>query len=117
VKLTDVQRSYIRYVVVSSPHNRDEQYTIGIRYVCESKGAQQLVRMLEGNVAAEYKKGASSRLCASVPQGQFCPLGTNCPDIHVTPEGWLNKRPWTKAQRHNRPADDSAKANMRGVIV
>jgi len=109
VLLNERQRSYIRYIVVIHPLSPSETYSIGIRYVCESQGVQQLLRILEANTAVQYKKGAQRRLCPSVVDKQFCPKGTMCTEIHVTPEGWDNKRRWVKErQASTAPAQTSS---------
>ena len=47
-----------------------------------------LVQLLERNIGSDYKKGSSKRACKSVIHGVPCAMKSECPFIHVTPEGW-----------------------------
>eukprot|EP00906_Rhabdomonas_costata_P025571 RCo036545 len=95
--LTPHQRQYIRYVVVSDGGGR--RYSVGIRHVLRTVGGLELVQELEQNIGRDYKKGSSKRVCRSVLQGGSCALGTSCPSIHVTAEGWAGRREFLSANQ------------------
>jgi len=104
--LTHNQRQYIRYVVVTDP-DTGIKYTVGIKHVLNTTGSTQLVQVLERNIGSEYKKGSSKRVCKSVLHSVACAVGTECPFIHVTPEGWEARRKFSSAnQKRNKDVLD-----------
>lgn len=63
---------------------------------------------LSENVNRRHKKRVHAWLCKCCPSSSICPAEWNCPDIHVTPVGYSNRRPWTQALGPNpRKADGS----------
>eukprot|EP00996_Jenningsia_fusiforme_P006856 NODE_867_length_1853_cov_15.763304_g775_i0.p1 GENE.NODE_867_length_1853_cov_15.763304_g775_i0~~NODE_867_length_1853_cov_15.763304_g775_i0.p1 ORF type:complete len:423 (+),score=25.93 NODE_867_length_1853_cov_15.763304_g775_i0:58-1326(+) len=96
VQLSETQRSYVRYLVVVHPLSL-ELFTVGIRHVCKSRGAYNLLQQLEENLTLDYKRGATCELCTAFLT-QHCSLGSNCPRIHVTRKGWESRRPWAKSR-------------------
>lgn len=107
--LTPHQRQYIRYVVVTDDSGND--YTVGIKHVLHTAGSHKLLQLLEKNIGSEYKKRVSQRVCRSVIQGTPCTLKQDCPLIHVTHEGWHERRPSVPRTR----AEAAAAAVAMGV--
>eukprot|EP00667_Euglena_gracilis_P022370 EG_transcript_24851 len=88
-------RGYVRYMVVMDP--RDHQpYSVGIRFVCPSRGATRVLQFLVANRGRRHKKSIQAWLCPSAIHGVECPAQTECDGIHVTPEGFATRRPWTQ---------------------
>jgi len=89
-------QGYVRYVVVLDPQD-SKPYSIGIKYVCRSKGADEVLARLSENVNRRHKKRVHAWLCKSCSTASICPAEWACADIHVTPVGFANRRPWTQA--------------------
>lgn len=85
----------IRYIVVLNPAD-GKPYSLGVKYVCETEGSQNLLAYLKRNVNRKHKKHVHSWLCQSVADGcyQDCELHKQCPNIHVTAEGFHGRRNW-----------------------
>ena len=86
---------YVRYVVVLDPQDK-KPYSIGIKYVCRSKGADEVLARLSENVNRRHKKRVQAWLCKCCATSTICQLEWACPDIHVTPIGYSFRRPWTQ---------------------
>lgn len=95
IKLPDELRGYCRYVVVRHPVDA-LSYTIGVKYVKTTEGAVELCANLAKNVGRKHKKHVHSWLCSSVVLGQECQLADRCPNVHVTENGYENRRPWLR---------------------
>jgi hypothetical protein len=89
-------QGYVRYVVVLDPQDK-KPYSIGIKYVCRSKGADEVLARLSENVNRRHKKRVHAWLCKCCPTSTICQLEWACPDIHVTSIGYSFRRPWTQA--------------------
>eukprot|EP01012_Entosiphon_sulcatum_P023689 TRINITY_DN2879_c0_g1_i1.p1 TRINITY_DN2879_c0_g1~~TRINITY_DN2879_c0_g1_i1.p1 ORF type:complete len:172 (-),score=19.79 TRINITY_DN2879_c0_g1_i1:16-531(-) len=96
VALSPVVRGYARFVVVSTPC---EMFTVGIRFVLATKGAERVIGRLESNRQKFYKHHVKGALCQSVLTGCPCREATDCPMIHVTNEGWAHRRLWKKPKK------------------
>ena len=81
----------------SLPSQDSKPYSIGIKYVCRSKGAEEVLARLSENVNRRHKKRVHAWLCSCCSHSAVCPAEWSCPDIHVTPAGYSNRRPWTQA--------------------
>eukprot|EP00906_Rhabdomonas_costata_P019298 RCo028194 len=88
-------QGYVKYVVALDPADNCP-YSIGIRYVCRSKGTQDVLIRLTSNISRRHKKRVHGWLCPCVSQGRLCPLHWRCPGIHVTPSGYAQRRQWTQ---------------------
>eukprot|EP00667_Euglena_gracilis_P028980 EG_transcript_37680 len=95
IKLPKQLRGYVRYIVVLNPED-GQPYSVGVKYVCNTEGAQALLTYLTRNVNRKHKKHVHSWLCQSVVDGSHCELGDDCPNIHVTPQGYNGKRKWLR---------------------
>jgi hypothetical protein len=98
-------RGYVKYVVVLLPLNGCT-YSLGIKYVCQSEGARELLQRLDEQRDRKHKKPLHAFLCASAASGTICPQGWGCTEIHCTIEGFRAKRTWdrpVKAIRSLRP--------------
>lgn len=97
VKLPKELRGYVRYIVVLNPAD-GKPYSLGVKYVCETEGSQNLLAYLKRNVNRKHKKHVHSWLCQSVADGcyQDCELHKQCPNIHVTAEGFHGRRNWLR---------------------
>eukprot|EP00668_Euglena_longa_P003512 GGOE01004107.1.p1 GENE.GGOE01004107.1~~GGOE01004107.1.p1 ORF type:complete len:517 (-),score=54.49 GGOE01004107.1:885-2408(-) len=108
VPLPNNLQGYVRYVVVLDPQD-SKPYSIGIKYVCRSKGADEVLTRLSENVNRRHKKRVHAWLCKCCPSSSICPAEWNCPDIHVTPVGYSNRRPWTQALGPNPRKTDGSR--------
>jgi hypothetical protein len=96
VVLSSVLKDWLKYVVVYS-HQDQVAYSIGIKHVLNTRGAEELFRRLSKQQFRKHKKPLHGFLCQSVSSGTICPFGRNCRDIHVTPEGFRERRLWNRS--------------------
>jgi hypothetical protein len=94
-------RGYVKYVVVLLPLD-GRTYSLGIKYICQSEGAHDLLQRLDEQRNRKHKKPLHAFLCSSAATGTLCPLGWSCPEIHVTPEGFREKRFWDRPVKATR---------------
>eukprot|EP00667_Euglena_gracilis_P026969 EG_transcript_32940 len=84
-------RGHVKYVA-----GLDEEtgltYSIGIRFVLPTAGAQHLLDRLRVQRYREYKKPVVGTLCPSMAHGTTCPEGVACVKIHALPEGYQSRR-------------------------
>lgn len=97
-------RGYVRYIVVRHPGDRNP-YSIGVKYVQNTEGAQSLLAYLIRNVNRKHKKHVHSWLCQSAVDGSLCELGFQCPNIHVTPDGYSGRREWLRPLKGSRSGE------------
>lgn len=110
IKLPRALRGYVRYVVVLHPVDC-KPYSIGVKYVCNTEGAQGLLAYLMRNVNRKHKKHVHSWLCQSAVDGSHCELGEQCPNIHVTPQGYESRRCWLRPLKGARNSDEDTEGS------
>jgi hypothetical protein len=99
--LTSEQRGFITYIVATDPKDQKD-YSFGIRYICHTHGAEDLISRIQKQRLLKHKKSLCGRLCGwcapanteDTAGWQRCPLGRNCPDIHVEAMGYNLRRLW-----------------------
>eukprot|EP00992_Anisonema_acinus_P012384 TRINITY_DN8087_c0_g1_i1.p1 TRINITY_DN8087_c0_g1~~TRINITY_DN8087_c0_g1_i1.p1 ORF type:complete len:246 (+),score=25.91 TRINITY_DN8087_c0_g1_i1:94-831(+) len=98
IHLPDELQGDVRYLVVRHPEDF-EAYSIGVKYICQTEGADDLIKSLLKNVTRKHKKHVNSWLCAACVTGTTCALAERCPNIHVTAEGYRSRRLWRRASQ------------------
>jgi hypothetical protein len=78
-----------------------------MRHVLDTEGGRALVVELRKNVFRAYKRHLQQPLCASVIEGCPCPDGQQCLHIHVTPEGYADRRLWVDPSHRPRPVSNA----------
>eukprot|EP00667_Euglena_gracilis_P010133 EG_transcript_10306 len=74
-------------------------YSIGIRFVLPTAGAQHLLDRLRAQRYREHKRPVVGTLCPSLATGAPCPEGVACAKIHAEPEGYQLRRLRERAPR------------------
>jgi hypothetical protein len=87
-----------------------------MRHVLDTEGGRALVVELRKNVFRAYKRHLQQPLCASVIEGCPCPDGQQCLHIHVTPEGYADRRLWVDPAHRPRPVSE-ATAHIPGGAI
>jgi hypothetical protein len=85
----------VKFIVVYS-HQEKAAYSLDVTQVRNTRGAEQLFYRLAMQQFRRHKKPLYGFLCPSMINGTICPFERNCRDIHVTPNGYSERKLWTR---------------------
>ena len=102
VVLPPTLKRYIRFVVLRDPVSL-LKHSYPISGVLSTEGAWHLLNRLEQNVQRRHRKSVFSWLCDSVIREHRCYLGYDCPNVHVTDQGFTTRRLWDKTETRLNP--------------
>ena len=80
-------------VLVKTPDGSGP-FTVSIRSLWNTVGAQQFVAKTKENLDNGIRKRQSVTICQTVIDGTKCPLGSDCSYAHVGYRAWETKRKW-----------------------
>jgi hypothetical protein len=96
VVLPPTLKKYVRFMVLCDPVSL-VKHSYPISGVQSTEGASYILNFLEKNVQRKHrKKSVVAWLCDSVIRDYRCCLGVQCPNVHVTNQGYKNRRLWAK---------------------
>eukprot|EP00996_Jenningsia_fusiforme_P004995 NODE_588_length_2070_cov_30.181098_g542_i0.p1 GENE.NODE_588_length_2070_cov_30.181098_g542_i0~~NODE_588_length_2070_cov_30.181098_g542_i0.p1 ORF type:complete len:549 (+),score=66.82 NODE_588_length_2070_cov_30.181098_g542_i0:66-1649(+) len=104
VRLSPQTRGYVKFIVAICQEDGCT-YSLGISCILDSRGARSLLRKLEHQREHQHKRSLYGVLCGSVVSGVRCDLGLECPCVHVTAQGYKNRRVWSRPIRPACPGD------------
>lgn len=88
-------QEYVRYVVALDPTD-EKPYSISIRGIGPTQGMRDIFDYLQRNLNRKHKKHVQAWMCQSSVCGEVCALGDGCPNVHVSPEGYIKRRLWVR---------------------
>eukprot|EP01012_Entosiphon_sulcatum_P005100 TRINITY_DN1217_c0_g1_i1.p1 TRINITY_DN1217_c0_g1~~TRINITY_DN1217_c0_g1_i1.p1 ORF type:complete len:304 (+),score=79.43 TRINITY_DN1217_c0_g1_i1:51-962(+) len=98
VRLPSTLRGYARFIVAAVPEEESALYSFGIGNVLDTAGARRYLRQLTNNCFRSRKGHVRGELCPVASpftdSHHPCPDLASCPKIHVTSDGWRDRRPW-----------------------
>jgi hypothetical protein len=95
VVLPPTLKKYITFVVLRDPVSL-VKHSYPISGVQSTEGAFNILTNLEQNVQRKHRKSVFAWLCDSVIREYRCCLGVQCPNVHVTDQGFQTRRLWAK---------------------
>eukprot|EP01012_Entosiphon_sulcatum_P008940 TRINITY_DN14923_c0_g1_i3.p1 TRINITY_DN14923_c0_g1~~TRINITY_DN14923_c0_g1_i3.p1 ORF type:complete len:277 (-),score=30.90 TRINITY_DN14923_c0_g1_i3:859-1689(-) len=87
------------------------KHSVGVRHLLDTSGARKLLRELTNNFFRRHRRHVTAPLCPHFHRARLCsatvagarqeadcaagcPAGKECPMIHVSKEGWAERREW-----------------------
>eukprot|EP00667_Euglena_gracilis_P031442 EG_transcript_45563 len=97
-------KGHVKYLLATDLYD-GQLYSVGIRYVLPTLGAQRSLTLIQRQRYRPYKKSINGTFCPTMGRDPSCQLGINCNYIHITAEGFTTRRIWHRHTNNPKPSD------------